>query len=42
MRDLELVSSDEPATKLLCQGMVLAEAYYHDSPGAGPRLGAPR
>ena len=31
MRDLDLVSSDEPATQLLCQGMVLAEAYYHDS-----------
>jgi leucyl-tRNA synthetase len=35
MRDLELVSSDEPATKLLCQGMVLAEAYYHDSAEQG-------
>ncbi|MDP6291137.1 MAG: leucine--tRNA ligase [Arenicellales bacterium] len=35
MRDLELVSSDEPATKLLCQGMVLAEAYYHDSTEQG-------
>ena len=31
MRDLDLVSSDEPATQLLCQGMVLAKAYYHDS-----------
>ena len=31
MRDIGLVNSDEPATKLLCQGMVLAEAYYHDS-----------
>ena len=35
MRDLELVSSDEPVTKLLCQGMVLAEAYYHDSTEQG-------
>jgi leucyl-tRNA synthetase len=35
MRDLGLVSSDEPATKLLCQGMVLAEAYYHDSTEQG-------
>ena len=35
MRDLDLVSSDEPATQLLCQGMVLAEAYYHDSAEQG-------
>ncbi|MGA0342954.1 MAG: class I tRNA ligase family protein, partial [Arenicellales bacterium] len=35
MRDAGLVSSDEPATQLLCQGMVLAEAYYHDSPEHG-------
>ena len=35
MRDLDLVSSDEPATQLLCQGMVLAEAYYHDSTEQG-------
>ena len=35
MRDLNLVSSDEPATQLLCQGMVLAEAYYHDSAEQG-------
>ncbi len=35
MRDLGLVRSDEPATQLLCQGMVLAEAYYHDSAEQG-------
>ncbi|MDX1569413.1 MAG: leucine--tRNA ligase [Xanthomonadales bacterium] len=28
MRDAGLVSSDEPATRLLCQGMVVAETYY--------------
>ena len=35
MRDAGIVSSDEPATKLLCQGMVLAEAYYQDSTESG-------
>ncbi len=32
MRDEGLVSSDEPFTRLLCQGMVLAESFYrqHD------------
>ena len=28
MRDMGLVSSDEPFKKLLCQGMVLAHTYY--------------
>jgi leucyl-tRNA synthetase len=28
MRDEGLVSSDEPATNLLCQGMVIAETYF--------------
>jgi leucyl-tRNA synthetase len=28
MRDEELVNSDEPATNLLCQGMVIAETYF--------------
>jgi leucyl-tRNA synthetase len=28
MRDLGMVTSDEPATKLLCQGMVVADTYY--------------
>jgi leucyl-tRNA synthetase len=30
MRDLGMVRSDEPATRLLCQGMVVAETYYED------------
>lgn len=29
MRDAGLVNSDEPAKRLLCQGMVLADAFYH-------------
>ena len=41
MRDLGYVDSDEPATNLLCQGMVLAEAYYHDSEEAGREWVAP-
>ena len=28
MRDLGMVDSDEPATRLLCQGMVVADTYY--------------
>lgn len=32
MRDAGLVNSDEPAEKLLCQGMVLADAFYYTSP----------
>ncbi len=31
MRDEGLVQSDEPATNLLCQGMVIAETYYRDN-----------
>ena len=30
MRDEGLVDSDEPATRLLCQGMVVAETYYRE------------
>ena len=30
MRDAGLVASDEPATNLLCQGMVVAETFYRD------------
>ncbi len=30
MRDEGLVHSDEPATNLLCQGMVIADTYYRD------------
>ncbi len=32
MRDEGLVQSDEPATNLLCQGMVIAETFYRESP----------
>ncbi len=32
LRDAGLVSSDEPTKKLLCQGMVLADAFYYTSP----------
>ena len=32
LRDAGFVTSDEPATKLLCQGMVLADAFYYTSP----------
>ena len=32
MRDAGFVTSDEPAQKLLCQGMVLADAFYYTSP----------
>lgn len=32
LRDAGFVTSDEPAQKLLCQGMVLADAYYYTSP----------
>ena len=31
LRDEGLVKSDEPATNLLCQGMVVAETYYRDA-----------
>jgi len=31
MRDAGLVESNEPVEKLLCQGMVLAKAYYRDT-----------
>ncbi|HEY3520445.1 MAG TPA: leucine--tRNA ligase, partial [Rhodanobacteraceae bacterium] len=30
LRDAGLVHSDEPATNLLCQGMVVAETFYRD------------
>jgi len=36
LRDAGLVHSDEPATNLLCQGMVVAETFYRDS-GLGLR-----
>ena len=31
MRDAGMVSSDEPATNLLCQGMVIADTFYRDN-----------
>ncbi|QNK00508.1 leucine--tRNA ligase [Dyella telluris] len=31
MRDAGLVNADEPATNLLCQGMVIAETFYRDN-----------
>ncbi len=34
MRDAGLVQSDEPATNLLCQGMVIADTFYREVPGA--------
>jgi leucyl-tRNA synthetase len=35
MRDEGMVNSDEPATRLLCQGMVVADTYYRkDDDGA--------
>jgi len=30
LRDARMVDSDEPATNLLCQGMVIADTYYRD------------
>jgi leucyl-tRNA synthetase len=32
LRDAGMVHSDEPATRLLCQGMVVAETYYREAP----------
>ncbi|WP_455488192.1 leucine--tRNA ligase [Haemophilus sp.] len=32
LRDAGFVTSEEPANKLLCQGMVLADAFYYTSP----------
>ena len=31
MRDAGLVESDEPATRLLCQGMVVADTFYQET-----------
>nr|WP_067286257.1 leucine--tRNA ligase [Marinobacterium profundum] len=35
MRDEGLVQSDEPFTRLLCQGMVLADTYYREDEKGG-------
>ena len=32
LRDAGFITSDEPADKLLCHGMVLADAFYYTSP----------
>ncbi|CAH0267414.1 MULTISPECIES: leucine--tRNA ligase [Rahnella] len=37
MRDAGLVDSDEPAKRLLCQGMVLADAFYYTG-NSGERI----
>ncbi len=37
MRDVGFVSSNEPATKLLCQGMVVADTYYRQETEDGPK-----
>ena len=39
LRDAGLVHSDEPATNLLCQGMVIAETFYRESARAGSEPG---
>ncbi len=35
MRDAGMVSSDEPATRLLCQGMVVGETFYREDDEGG-------
>jgi leucyl-tRNA synthetase len=35
MRDAGMLDADEPATRLLCQGMVVAETYYRDAEDGG-------
>ncbi len=35
MRDEGLVNSDEPFSRLLCQGMVLADSYYYEDENGG-------
>jgi leucyl-tRNA synthetase len=35
LRDAGLVDSDEPATNLLCQGMVIAETFYREEADGG-------
>ncbi|MGB5208976.1 MAG: leucine--tRNA ligase [Gammaproteobacteria bacterium] len=41
MRDTGLLDCDEPATNLLCQGMVLADSFYRDSTQDGRTWVAP-
>ncbi len=40
LRDAGLVTSDEPATNLLCQGMVIAETFYRDGEASTRELRA--
>jgi leucyl-tRNA synthetase len=35
MRDVGLVNTDEPATNLLCQGMVIADTFYRELDNGG-------
>jgi len=38
LRDAGLVNSDEPAKRLLCQGMVLNDAFYYNPPNSSERV----
>lgn len=38
LRDAGLVTSDEPAKRLLCQGMVLNDAYYYTPANSSERI----
>ena len=42
MRDEGLIECDEPFTKLLTQGMVLADTYYHEEENGGQDWIAPK
>ena len=35
LRDAGMVASDEPATRLLCQGMVIADTFYQEEENGG-------
>lgn len=41
LRDTGLVASDEPFKRLLCQGMVLADAFYHTDEKGGQNWVSP-
>jgi len=41
LRDVGLVTSDEPFKSLLCQGMVLADTYYREAENGGQEWIAP-
>jgi leucyl-tRNA synthetase len=42
LRDVGLVSSDEPFKQLLCQGMVLAETFYRETDNGGKQWFSPQ